>query len=190
MSPRPQFILAMQTIVSRETSPLDPAVVTVGSIHGRARENIIPDEVKMQLTVRTYKEEVRRRKIASIGRMAKNIALAAGIPAERAVAGKSRPGLARHLQRPRADTAINGAMEQTLGPDHVVKQPPVMSSEGFLPLRPGGKGHSELVFLARGRRSRGSGEERTKQPELRCRRSIPACLRPLPARPSGRASRQ
>ena len=48
-----QVIMALQTIVSRENSPLDPAVVTVGSIHGGTRYNIIPDEVNMQLTVRT-----------------------------------------------------------------------------------------------------------------------------------------
>ena len=76
-----QTIVALQTIVSRENSPLDPAVVTVGSIHGGAKSNIIPDEVKLLLTVRSYKEEVRQHILASIARIAKNTALAAGIPA-------------------------------------------------------------------------------------------------------------
>src|SRR6266478_3687502 len=75
-----QTIVALQTIVSRENSPLDPAVVTVGSIHGGAKSNIIPDEVKLQLSVRSYKEEVRQHILASIARIAKNTALAAGIP--------------------------------------------------------------------------------------------------------------
>jgi hippurate hydrolase len=78
-----QVIMALQTIVSRENSPLDPAVVTVGSIHGGTRYNIIPDEVNLQLTVRAYKEEVRQRLLAAIERITKGIALAAGIPNDR-----------------------------------------------------------------------------------------------------------
>src|SRR5713226_7958738 len=64
-----QIILALQTIVSRENSPLDPAVVTVGSIHGGTKRNIIPDEVTLQLTIRTYKEEVRQRILTSLDRI-------------------------------------------------------------------------------------------------------------------------
>src|SRR5688500_6414372 len=66
-----QIVLALQPIVSRENSPLDPAVVTVGSIHGGTKHNIIPGEVDLQLTVRAYKEEVRKRVLASIARIAK-----------------------------------------------------------------------------------------------------------------------
>src|SRR5713226_6439222 len=79
-----QTILALQTIISRENSPLDPAVVTVGSIHGGTKSNITPDEVKLLLTVRTFKEDVRLRIIASIERIAKGVALAAGVPEDRA----------------------------------------------------------------------------------------------------------
>ena len=73
-----------QTIASRESNPLDPIVVTVGSIHGGTKSNIIPDEVKMQLTVRTYKPETRERVLAAIDRIAKGCATAAGVPPERA----------------------------------------------------------------------------------------------------------
>ena len=73
-----------QTIASRESNPLDPIVVTVGSIHGGTKRNIIPDEVKMQLTVRTYKPETRERVLAAIDRIAKGCATAAGVPPERA----------------------------------------------------------------------------------------------------------
>ena len=73
-----------QTIVSRENNPLDPIVVTVGSIHGGTKSNIIADEVKMQLTVRTYKPETRERVLAAIDRIAKGCATAAGVPPERA----------------------------------------------------------------------------------------------------------
>ena len=77
-----EIINAWQTIASRENNPLDPIVVTVGSIHGGTKHNIIPDEVKMQLTVRTYKKEVREHVLAAIERIAKSCAAAAGIPPE------------------------------------------------------------------------------------------------------------
>ena len=79
-----EIINDWQTIVSRENNPLDPIVVTVGSIHGGTKSNIIPDEVKMQLTVRTYKPETRERVLAAIDRIAKGCATAAGVPPERA----------------------------------------------------------------------------------------------------------
>ena len=75
-------IVSLQTLVSRENNPFDPAVVTVGSIHGGTKHNIIPDEVKMQLTVRSYKDEVHQRLLAGIERVAK---------AEAASAGATRP---------------------------------------------------------------------------------------------------
>src|SRR5438309_10174417 len=79
-----EMINAWQTIASRENNPLDPIVVTVGSIHGGTKHNIIPDEVKMQLTVRTYKADTRARVLAAIEQIAKGCAIAAGIPPERA----------------------------------------------------------------------------------------------------------
>ncbi|MDJ0656811.1 MAG: amidohydrolase [Xanthomonadales bacterium] len=74
-----QIVLALQTIVSREVSPFEPAVVTVGSIHGGTQHNIIPDQVKLQLTLRSYSPEVRNQTISSIRRIARNTALAAGM---------------------------------------------------------------------------------------------------------------
>src|SRR5213082_2624294 len=79
-----EMINHWQTIASRENNPLDPIVVTVGSIHGGTKHNIIPDEVKMQLTVRTYKADVRERVLAAIEDIAKGIASAGGVPADRA----------------------------------------------------------------------------------------------------------
>src|ERR1700694_3334905 len=78
-----EIINAWQTIASRETNPHDDVVVTVGSIHGGTKHNIISDEVKMQLTVRTYKKEVRDVVLAAIDRIAKGVAAAAGIPKDR-----------------------------------------------------------------------------------------------------------
>jgi hippurate hydrolase len=78
-----QVVLGLQTIVSRQLSPFDPTVVTVGSIHGGARRNVIPDEVVLQLTVRTYKKEVRAQVLAAIKREVDGLAAAAGIPDDR-----------------------------------------------------------------------------------------------------------
>ncbi len=126
-----EFVLALQTIVSRENSPLDPAVVTVGSIHGGTRFNIIPDEVQLQLTVRTYKEEVRQQILASIERMARHIALAAGIPDERAQMVKVVEYTPATYNDPALAKRAVGVIEKTIGADNVVKIPPTMGSEDF-----------------------------------------------------------
>ena len=78
-----QMVLAFQTIVSRENSPLEPAVVTVGSIHGGTKHNVIGEEVKLQLTVRCYDAKVRALLLASIKRIAEHTARAAGMPEDR-----------------------------------------------------------------------------------------------------------
>ena len=77
-----RIVLALQTIVSRENNPTDPVVITVGSIHGGTQGNIIPDEVRLQLSVRTYTLEVRRKTLASIRRIARGEAISAGAPRE------------------------------------------------------------------------------------------------------------
>jgi amidohydrolase len=128
-----QVILALQTIVSREDSPLDPVVVTVGSIHGGTKHNIIPDEVDLQLTVRAYKEEVRKRVLASIERITKGIAMAAGIPDDRAPIVKfSDSQFTTALYNdPQLAERLATAFAKALGQDNVVKLQPVMMSEDF-----------------------------------------------------------
>src|SRR5213079_2587819 len=128
-----QVILALQTIVSRENSPLDPAVITVGSIHGGAKANIIPDEVKLLLTVRSYKEEVRQHILASIARIAKNTALAAGIPEALApiVKVSDTEVTPATYNDPKLTERLAGTFEKTLGAGNVVKWPPIMGSEDF-----------------------------------------------------------
>jgi amidohydrolase len=78
-----EIINMWQTIASRENNPIDPIVITVGSIHGGTKHNIIPNEVKMQLTVRTYKADVRERVLAAIERIAQGCAIAAGWPQDK-----------------------------------------------------------------------------------------------------------
>lgn len=125
-----QTILALQTIVSRENHPLDPVVVTVGSIHGGTRPNIIPDEVKLQLTVRTYKEEVRKRVLASIERVAKGTALAAGFPPELAPIVKvdDFPAKATYND-PALTQRLAKVWAASLGAENVVRIDPVMGAE-------------------------------------------------------------
>lgn len=128
-----QTILALQTIISRENSPLDPAVVTIGSIHGGAKRNIIPDEVLLQLTIRTYKEEVRQRILASIERIAKGVAAAAGIPDDRApimkiIESENAPSL---YNDPQLTERMANALGKAIGPENVIKSAPLMASEDF-----------------------------------------------------------
>jgi amidohydrolase len=128
-----QTVLALQTIVSRETSPLDPAVVTVGSIHGGAKSNIIPDEVKLLLTVRSYKEEVRKRILVSIERITKSTAAAAGIPEDRApiVKVSETEYTPATYNDPQFTERLARVFEKALGADNVMQAPPVMAAEDF-----------------------------------------------------------
>jgi hippurate hydrolase len=75
-----ELIVALQTIVSREVKPTDPAVVTVGAIHGGTKHNIIGDTCHLQLTIRSYSDKVRAQLKSAIERKAKGIAIAAGAP--------------------------------------------------------------------------------------------------------------
>ena len=126
-----QIVLALQTIVSRENSPLEPAVVTVGSIHGGTRYNIIPDEVNLQLTVRTYKEDVRKKILASIERIVKGVAMAAGIPEDRAPVIKVSEGTTSTYNDPKLLERLTPVLQRELGDTNVVQMPPMMASEDF-----------------------------------------------------------
>jgi amidohydrolase len=128
-----EVVLALQTIVSRENSPLDPVVVTVGSIHGGAKRNVIPDQVEMLLTVRTYKPEVRKRVLASIERVTRGIAMAAGIPDERApiVEVLKGEGTEATYNDPALTERIAKALKRDMGANNVVQIDPLMVSEDF-----------------------------------------------------------
>ncbi len=78
-----QIVVALQSLVSRELAPLEPGVVTVGSIHGGTKHNIIPEEVRLQLTVRADTQEAREKLLSGIERIALNTARAAGMPENR-----------------------------------------------------------------------------------------------------------
>ncbi len=122
-------VLALQTIVARETNPLDPAVVTVGSIHGGTKRNIIPDEVTLQLTVRTYKKEVQERVLAAIDRIARAEAAAAGAPRPPSV--RIEKGYVALYNDPVLTRRVAGALSAAFGARRVVELPPVMGAEDF-----------------------------------------------------------
>ena len=128
-----EMINAWQTIASRENNPLDPIVVTVGSIHGGTKHNIIPDEAKMQLTVRTYKSEVRDRVLKAIDDMAKGIASAGGVPADRTpivnvLKDQFTPAT---YNNPDLTKRLVGVWKNVLGADNVEIVDPTMGGEDF-----------------------------------------------------------
>jgi hippurate hydrolase len=125
-----RIILDLQTIVSREVNPLDPCVVTVGSIHGGTKHNIIPNEVKLQLTVRTTKTETRDHVLKAIERIAKAAAVGARAP---------EPDIKLSLEQYTPPTLndvplarrCGGVFREVLGPDNVKPRQPVMGAEDF-----------------------------------------------------------
>ncbi len=125
-----RIVTTLQTIVSRETSPQDPAVVTVGSIHGGTRANIIPDEVRLELTVRSFTPQVRERLLASIARIAKAEAAAAAAPKEPLVV-VSPGGYKATYNDPGLSERVAAAFERTFGKANVVAPPPVLGAEDF-----------------------------------------------------------
>ena len=128
-----EIINALQTIASRENNPLDPIVVTVGSIHGGTKHNIIPDEVKMQLTVRTYKADVRERVLAAIDRIAKGCATAAGLPPERAPIMTLRKDefCPATYNNPELTKRLVAVWKKSLGNEDVEIVDPTMGGEDF-----------------------------------------------------------
>jgi amidohydrolase len=122
-------ILAWQTIVSREVDPRDAAVITVGSIHGGTKHNIIPDQVQLQLTVRSYKDQVQKHLLSSIERVVDAEAEAAG--AEKKPTVKVVESVAAVYNDPALTARIVAVLERTLGKENVVQELPATPSDDF-----------------------------------------------------------
>jgi hippurate hydrolase len=128
-----EFITELQTIVSRSVPPQQPAVVTIGQIHGGTKRNIIPDEVKMELTTRSYSEDVRQIIIEGVKRTAKGVAIANGVPEER----MPIVNVLEHESTTATvnDVALSARVERVfiakLGAQHVTDVKPIMGSEDF-----------------------------------------------------------
>ena len=123
-------VLGLQTIVARENNPLDPLVVTVGSIHGGTQGNIIPDQVRLELSVRTFSDEVRTRTLAAIQRIAAAEAASAGAPREPLIEF-ANAGVGPVFNDPALTGRLAAAIRQALGADRVVEMPAKMTSEDF-----------------------------------------------------------
>lgn len=127
-----QIVLALQTIVSREVQPGNAAVVTVGSIHGGTRYNIIPDEVSLQLTVRTYSDETRHQVLTAIKRIVRGQAIAAGIPEDKLPEVKVAPDYTPALyNQPELTSKLAETFKTWLGNTNVLLIQPTMGGEDF-----------------------------------------------------------
>jgi amidohydrolase len=124
-----KIVLGIQTLISRENNPFDPAVITVGSIHGGTKHNIIPDSVHLQLTVRAFKPEVRKALLDGIARVARAEAMAANAPLvpEMSIASSS-PAT---VNDPALAERVTPALRKALGDARVREAIPVTAGEDF-----------------------------------------------------------
>jgi hippurate hydrolase len=126
------IVLRLQTLVSREQNPVDPAVVTVGAIHGGAKHNIIPDEVKLQLTVRSYSDATRQKLLDGIRRIAAGEAMVSGMPPERMPVITIDDSPTRSTYNTPAFTArMMTLFREHFGAERVADIPPAMVAEDF-----------------------------------------------------------
>ena len=127
-----QIVVALQTIVSRELTPGTAAVVTVGTIHGGLKRNIISDEVKLELTLRAFDDAVMQQLVTSIRRIAVSLAQAQGVPADRLPVVTVLPESSHTVVN---DSALTRRLAATftawLGADRVKPQPPITAAEDF-----------------------------------------------------------
>jgi len=127
-----RIVVALQTLVSRENSPFDPAVVTVGSFQGGTKHNIIPDDAKLQITVRSYTPEVRKKLLDGIARVARGEAIAAGVPEDRMpVVTVREPYTPSTYNTEKLSSRLIALFGQHFGADRVVDSKPVMGGEDF-----------------------------------------------------------
>jgi len=127
-----EIVLALQTLVSREVSPQEPAVVTVGSIHGGTKRNIISGEVRLQLTVRSYSDGVRAQLLDGIERIAKNAGRMAGLPEDMLpVVTQEDTFTPSTYNTPELAQRAAAAIAAEIGQDHVYQLDAVMGGEDF-----------------------------------------------------------
>jgi metal-dependent amidase/aminoacylase/carboxypeptidase family protein len=128
-----EFIVQLQTIVSRQEDPRDPAIVTIGVIHGGTKRNIIPNEVKMEITARAYSDKSRQIILDGIRRTAQGVALSAGVPDDLAplvtvLDAESTPVM---YNDPALTARVKAALIKALGSNNVSDEQPGTASEDF-----------------------------------------------------------
>ncbi len=122
------LVIDLQTVVSREIKPIEPAVITVGSIHGGTKHNIISDRCHLQLTVRSYSKEVRKHLLDAIGRKAKAVAIGANAPAPILKFSEGTPALYNNDDLAARLVPI---FRQVVGKENVINADPSMGGEDF-----------------------------------------------------------
>ncbi len=148
-----RIVGSLQTLVSREVDPQDAAVVTVGSIHGGAKHNIISDEVTMLLTVRSYSDETRKLLLDGIRRIAKGEAISAGMPDDRMpeVVVAENEFTPATYNTPELTARMASLFKQRFGEKRVISTPPVMGGEDFSEFYRADKANIEsLIFWVGG----------------------------------------
>lgn len=140
-------VTALQTLVSRENDPQSPAVVTVGSIHGGTSYNIIPDEVRMQLTVRSYTDETRDKLLSGIKRVAEGEAIAAGVPKDRLPIVKAKEEFTpATFNTDKLTRRVADLFTARFGKDRVIQQSAVMGGEDFSEYYRADKSIESMIF--------------------------------------------
>jgi hippurate hydrolase len=142
-----EFILVAQTIVSRQIDAQDPAVLTVGTIHGGTKNNIIPDEVTMGLTLRTYSMDVRDQIVAAIKRELNGLAEGYGIPADRMPTVTIMESTPPTLNDAAMAERVRAASTTALGKERVEQGVAVMGSEDVGQFTLGGKIPGVMYWL-------------------------------------------
>ena len=122
-------VMALQTVVSRENNPMDPVVVTIGSIHGGTQANVIPDEVKLELNIRTYTDEVQKRVLAAVTRIVRAEASASGAPREPSITMPESGHVV--VNDPALTRRVAAALQKAMGTQQVIEMPAKMTSEDF-----------------------------------------------------------
>lgn len=126
------IVMKLQTLVSRELSPLEPGVVTVGSFRAGAKHNVISDEAKLQLTVRSYTDETRKLLLDGIARIARGEAIAAGLPDDlMPVVTVEEPYTPSTYNDPELTESVVAGFRARFGEERVMQVPSVMGGEDF-----------------------------------------------------------
>jgi amidohydrolase len=147
-----RIVGSLQTLVSREMDPQDPAVVTVGSFQAGSKHNIISDEALLLLTVRSYGDDTRAKLLDGIGRIARGEAIAAGMPEDRmpVVTLREAEFTPATYNSPEFSIEMAKLFEARFGKDRVVQSKPVMGGEDFSRYRRADENIKSMIFWVGG----------------------------------------
>jgi amidohydrolase len=164
-----RIVLALQTLVSRENNPFDPAVVTVGSFHSGTKNNIISDQAKLQLTVRSYPLDVQKKLIDGIRRIARGEAIAAGLPEDKMPEVTISEEAPSTFNTDAFSTRLRQLFTDHFGAARVVETKPIMASEDFSQYWQADKSKEAVIFWVGGTpkdKWDAAGGDETKLPSL------------------------